>query len=434
MRRTVMSIAVIAASALLAACGGSSGSSGSGGGGGSAPVTLTLWHNYGTEQNAVATQNLVKAYEAAHPNVTIKVVSQPADNYFALLKAAAVSRTGPDIAVQWTGLFTLQDTGYLTPLKGLVPASALSKMKGLAWMSPGLNDPSNPYVMPLEDQFYIGFYNKAAFTKAGVSAVPQTWSELNSACTKLKAAGYTPLVYGNGGQALGTEFYPWYDASYLMIGQFSVDQWKGLYDGSISWKSPQVTGQFTKWAALEKSGCTNSNILTTTDNIQQFTSGKAAMIVDGTWDTQKYTDAMHSNVAAFVPPFSDSPMQGVVEYPGDGFSIMSYSQHKQEAADFLAFMASPAGVKAVNDAGLIPDVNGSTTSNPVNEQMLQFAQSQGLARYPMLDNVVQGDVVNAGNKLLPSVLAGKASAESALGQMVDAWNQLPSSQRGSNYS
>ena len=436
MRRTGMSIAVMAAAVLLAACGGSSGSSGSGGGGGGsgAPVTLTLWHNYGTEQNAVATQNLVKAYEAAHPNVTIKVVSQPADNYFALLKAAAVSRTGPDIAVQWTGLFTLQDTSYLTPLKGLVPASALAKMKGLSWMSPGLNDPSNPYVMPLEDQFYIGFYNKAAFKKAGVATVPQTWDELNAACTKLKAAGYTPLVYGNGGQALGTEFYPWYDASYLMIGQLSVDQWKGLYDGSVSWKSPEVVGQFTKWAALQKSGCTNSNILTTTDNIQQFTSGKAAMIVDGTWDTQKYTDTMHSNVAAFVPPFSNSPIHGVVEYPGDGFSIMSYSSHKQQAADFLAFIASPAGVKAVNDAGLIPDVTGSTTSNPVNEQMLQFAQSQGFTRYPMLDNVTQGNVVNAGNKLLPSVLAGKTSAESALGQMVDAWNQLPSSQRGSSYS
>ena len=100
------------------------------------PVTLTLWHNYGTEQNAVATKNLVTAYEKLHPNVTIKIVSQPADNYFALLKAAAISHTGPDIAVQWTGLFTLQDTSYLAKLNGLVPQRALDKMKGLEWMSP----------------------------------------------------------------------------------------------------------------------------------------------------------------------------------------------------------------------------------------------------------------------------------------------------------
>jgi raffinose/stachyose/melibiose transport system substrate-binding protein len=139
-------------------------------------------------------------------------------------------------------------------------------------------------------------------------------------------------------------------------------------------------------------------------------------------------------VAAFVPPFSNTPIKGVVEFPGDGFSIMSYSQHKADAASFLAFIASPAGVKAVNDAGLIPDVNGSSTTNPVNEQMLQFAAAQGFARYPMLDNVTQGDVVNAGNKLLPSVLAGKSSPSSALGQMDDAWNQLPSAQKGSSYN
>ena len=36
-------------------------------------------------------------------------------------------------------------------------------------------------------------------------------------------------------QALGAEFYPWYDASYMMIGQYSVSQWKGLYSGGISY-------------------------------------------------------------------------------------------------------------------------------------------------------------------------------------------------------
>jgi raffinose/stachyose/melibiose transport system substrate-binding protein len=287
--------------------------------------------------------------------------------------------------------------------------------------------------MPLEDQFYIGFYNKKALQKAGVASVPKTWGELSSACTKLKAAGYTPIVYGNGGQSLGTEFYPWYDSSYLMIGELTVPQWKGLYDGSIPWNSPQVEGQFTKWANLEKQGCTNSNVLTTTDNIQQFTSGKAAMIVDGTWDTQKFTQAMGSNVAAFVPGFSDTPIHGVVEYPGDGFSVMNYSPHQQQAADFLAFIASPAGVKAVNDAGLIPDVVGSTTTNPVNQQMLDFAAKQGYTPYPMLDNVTQGNVVNTGNKFLPSVLAGKISPADALGQMNSTWQQLPSDQRSSEY-
>jgi raffinose/stachyose/melibiose transport system substrate-binding protein len=52
----------------------------------------------------------------------------------------------------------------------------------------------------------------------------------------------------------------------------------------------------------------------------------------------------------------------------------------------------------------------------------------------MLDNVTQGDVVNTGNKFLPSVLAGKISVPDALGQMNSTWHQLPSDQRGSSYA
>ncbi len=440
MRRAALVVASLATAALLAACsgGGTSASSGAatgtaGGSSGEEPVTLTLWHNYGTEQNAVATKALTDAYTAAHPNVTFDVVAQPGDNYFSLLQAAAVSKTGPDLAVMWTGLFDLKYQDWLVNLKDLVPADTLAKVEGLEWMSPDFDKANGPLVMPLERQFYIGFYNKKLLADAGVTAVPSTWDELYAACDKLKATGVTPIVYGNGGQSLGATFYPWYDMSYLMSGVYPVDQWKGLYDGTIAWDSQTNVDQLTKWAALKTKGCTNEDILTKTDNLNDFMSGKAAMIIDGTWDTQKFTDAMGDNVAAFVPPFSDTAVKGVVEYPGDGFSITSYSQHQQAAADFLTFLASPEGAAIVDKAGLIPALDGTTTTNRVNEQMLGFAADQGFARYPMLDNVVQGDVVDVGNKMLPSILDGSTAPADGLGQMAAAWSALPEDARGSTY-
>jgi raffinose/stachyose/melibiose transport system substrate-binding protein len=72
-------------------------------------------------------------------------------------------------------------------------------------------------VVPLDLQFYNGFYNKDLFAKAGISTFPTNWTELFAACDKLKAAGITPFTYGTGGQALGGGFYPWYDVSYLMM-------------------------------------------------------------------------------------------------------------------------------------------------------------------------------------------------------------------------
>lgn len=428
MRRNAVVAAFAAAALLLAGCGG-----GGGGQSASAKQQLVLWHNYGTEQNATATQNLVKAFEKANPNITIKVVSQPADNYFSLLQASAISHTGPDLAVMWTGLFTLQYKKFLVNLKDQLSAGDLGHMQGLQWGADNFDANNGSYVMPLEKQFYIGFYSKKAFQKAGVSAVPTTWDELFAACSKLKSAGYTPIVYGNGGQALGAEFYPWYDLSYLMIGAYPLDQWRGLYDGSIPWTDPRTKAQLDKWQKLQSSGCTNSDVLTKTDNLGDFEKGKAAMIIDGTWDTQKFTQAMGEDVAPFVPPFSDTAIKGVVEYPGDGFAMTSYSEHKPAAAKFLQFLTTTQAADVVNAAGLIPDIQGTNTTNPVNEQMLKFALDQGFTRYPMLDNVVQPDVVDTGNKVVPPVLGGKTSPDSALSQLQKTWQGLPSDQRGSTY-
>ena len=431
-------VAVFAIALVGAACtssgGGTSPSAATSGS--AAPVTITIWHNYGTEQNATALQNLATAFHTLHPNITVNVVSQPAPNYFSLLQAAAVSKTGPDLAVMWTGLFTLQYKSFLQNLQGVVSASDLARIDpdALKWTADGFNAANGPYVMPLEKQFYVGFYNKAAFKKAGVTSVPTDWNELFAACQKLKAAGYTPMTYGNGGQPLGTEFYPWYDMSYMMIGSYSVDQWKGLYDGSIPWTSPTVQAQLSTWARLKSSGCTNSDVLTKTNNLGDFETGKAAMMIDGTWDTQKFTNALGTNVAAFVPPFSNTPIKGVVDFAGDGLSMMNYSTHQAEAAEFLSFMTTDQAAAIVNKAGLIPAVLGTSTSNPVNQQMLDFVSKDGMTAYPMLDNVVQPNVATTGDKELPPVLNGTTTPSSATGNMQTTLNQLPADQRGSSYS
>ena len=426
-----MAAAAALVAGLTAACGSSSG----GGGASSGPVTLTVWHNYGTEQNATALANMAKAFHKLHPNITVNVVSQPATNYFAQLQAAAISKTGPDLAVMWTGLFTLQYKDFLVNLKGKVPAADLARVdpNALKWTSDGFNAANGPYVIPLENQFYIGFYNKAAFQRAGVTAVPTDWSQLFADCRKLRAAGFTPITYGNGGQPLGAEFYPWYDLSYMMIGSYSVSQWLGLYSGRIPWTSATNAAQLAQWSQMKRAGCTNSDVLTNTNNLGQFETGKAAMMIDGTWDTQKFTQALGSKVAAFVPPFSAAPINGVVDFAGDGLSEMTYAKHPAEATEFLKFMTTSQAASIINAAGLIPAIEGTTTSNPVNQEMLNFVSQNHMAVYPMLDNVVQPNVVSTGSKFLPSVLNGSISAKQALQNLQTTLTQLPASNRGSSY-
>jgi ABC-type glycerol-3-phosphate transport system substrate-binding protein len=420
-------IVALGAALLGTACGSSSGASNS-------KVSLKLWQNYGTESNATATNALVSAFEKLHPNISISVSAQPAANYFALLQAAAISHTGPDLAVMWTGLFSLQYKSYLENLKSWIPASALNQLSGMRWVAPGFDTNNGAYVIPLEDQFYIGFYNKSLFTKAGITQVPQTWSQLTTDCQAFKAMGTNCLYYGADTQALGAEFYPYYDLSYLMIGAFTLAQWEGLYSGKIPWTSPVVEAQLSKWAALHRNGYTNQNVISSSDSLIAFEQGKTAMIVDGNWNLAALYQVMGSNLATFVPPFSDTPINGVVQFPGDGFSMTTYSQHKPEAAAFLQFLTTKQAAAIVDVNGLIPDVVGTTTTNPVSQDMLNFAAKNGMTIYPMLDNVTQVDVVNAGSKVLPELLAGQITVAAACQALQQALQHLPQGQRGSTWA
>jgi raffinose/stachyose/melibiose transport system substrate-binding protein len=397
-----------------------------------APVTLTLWHNYGTEANAKVTDALVKAYMAANPNVTINVVSQPADNYFALLKTASISKTGPDLLTMWTGLFATANQGFLEPLNQYIPIDTLNKFDGINWCSKDLNVASGAICAPLDLQFYNGFYNKALFTKAGISSFPTTWTELYAACDKLKAINVLPFTYGTGLQALNAGFYPYYDLSYMMM-MFSVDDWKKLYNGQIAWTDPRIVDQLTKWAALKTKGCTNTDVLANTESVSQFESGKAAMTMEGSWGFQEFSAKLGANVGVFVPPFSDAPIKGVVEFPGDGFGVTSYSQHKTDAAAFLAWMATPDAQKIIADGGLIPTVAGTAPTQPLAIAMLDFGANQGFTRYPMIDNVTQPEVQDVATKVLTAVLAGTISPQDATKKIQDALMQLPAARRGATY-
>jgi raffinose/stachyose/melibiose transport system substrate-binding protein len=389
-----------------------------------APATLTLWHNYGTEANATATAALVKGFEAKYPQIKINIVSQPADNYFDLLQTAAIAKNGPDLATQWTGLFDLKYKDYLEPLNSYIPLDQLKQMKGIEYSSLNFTPEDGVLVMPLDLQFYNGFYNKDLFAKAGITSFPTNWDELFSACDKLKAAGITPFTYGTGGQALGGGFYPWYDVSYLMM-YLSPAEWKGLYTGDIPWTDPKVVAQVSKWASLFTKGCTNSDVLTNQDSIAQFDSGQAAMTMEGTWQIADFEQHLGDKVDVFVPPFWDTQIKGVVEYSGDGFSMTNYSKNKAQAAAFLAYMGSDEGQKVIADSGLIPDKQGATSDDRMVKSLLDLAANQGYTRYPMIDNVIQPEVSDTGTKVLNAAFGGAQSVQSALQAMQQTLEQLP---------
>ena len=328
------------------------------------PVKLTLWHNYGVESNAKVTDALAKAYMAKNPNVTIELVAQPADNYFALLKTAAISKTGPDLMTMWTGLFALQNQGYLEPLNQYIPLDTLKQFDGINWCSKDLKVETGAICVPLDLQFYNGFYNKELFTKAGITAFPTTWDELYAACDKLKAIGVTPMTYGTGLPGAQRRLLPvlrpqLHDDDVLGRRLEEALQRRDRLDRSQDRRPARRSGPPSRRRAAR-----TTTSWPTTSRSSQFETGKAAMTLEGSWDFSEFQDKLGDKVGVFVPPFNDTQAKGVVEFPGNGFGVTSYSQHKQDAADFLAWMATPEAQKIIADGGLIPTVAGHRADQP----------------------------------------------------------------------
>src|ERR1700685_3260734 len=424
-------VGVFAAAGLMLTTGLAAISAGSAGAS-SGKVTLTFWENYGTQQTLLGTaKNLISAYEKLHPNVTIKMVSQPADNYFAQLQTAAIAGSGPDLAVMWTGLYLPPYANLLANLRPSFPKSEIANIEGLKWGANDFNANSAILAAPVDAQFYMGFYNKKDFAKAGITQVPRDWSQLLNACTALKKVGITPMAYGTGSACSSGKFNPCYSFSYMMMA-LPPSQWHSLYSGQIPWTSSVVQTQLKMWHEMYTKGCVNSDSLTDRNNVGQFVDGKAGMAPDdGSWDVAQYPQQMGSNVGAMVPPFSTKPISSVVFFPGDAISVLKGSKNVPAAAAFLSFMDSPAGAVQIAKAGLIPDITGYHSTNALNDEMLAFVSKDHYTVYPMLDNVTQPNIVNVGYQALPAVLVGQASVSQGTKELAAQHNQLPANQRGS---
>ncbi len=152
--------------------------------------------------------------------------------------------------------------------------------------------------------------NKDLLTKAKIDKVPTTQDELLAAVTKLKAAGITPWAIGGSdftGQDLITKFV----LMYLPDGDT-----KSVF-GEGKWCNNQhVTDALTQFVKLREAGAfgTSPQGLKANDMNAAYNSGKAAMVLTGSWS---FGDTP-ANIAA-VSEASGIPSagaQGAIAKPG----------------------------------------------------------------------------------------------------------------------
>src|SRR3954453_19876245 len=342
---------VVVAGLVLAACGGSSGGRSSSAWGGGSPsssaagstaaaatgtassnekVNLTMWF-WGNDDAPGANAALaasVKAYEAAHPNVTIKVVPQATDTFIATFQAAAAAKKGPDIGAQWaTGpVLTQVWGGAITPISDLVPQDEVSH-----W----LNTSENTYggkvwAMPL---YLIGIpwvYNKTLLGQAGITTAPATWDDVLKDCVALRAKGITPFAFGND------TFW----TTQLMLQ--SLDSLNDVVDGSTGkqkFTDPKFADFEKAWQGMQTAKCFNDDVASVgmAKGQEQFAGGKAAMTMGTDGNVRQWAKDLGPDkiMLSKWPIFGNGPLKDAYNATqSTSYFVTSWSKHQKEAADF----------------------------------------------------------------------------------------------------
>jgi raffinose/stachyose/melibiose transport system substrate-binding protein len=199
------------------------------------------------------------------------------------------------------------------------------------------------------------WYNKSVFTKAGITAPPKSYAELEAANDKLVAAGVTPV--GLGGK------YGW---DIMRLFEYLLEHSAGpaLHDkllvGGTSWDCPEVVAAFTlfkKWQ--DKKWLPDGALgLDPADIEPAYVSGKTAYTITGAWTEAGAIQAAKVDEAGFgvfALPTDKTPNRhsGFVE----GVMVNAKSPNVDLAAAFVDFFVSVPSQKEMKLAASA--VNGA---------------------------------------------------------------------------
>jgi raffinose/stachyose/melibiose transport system substrate-binding protein len=267
------------------------------------------------------------------------------------------------------------------------------------------------------------WYNKAVFAKAGITAPPTSYAELESANAKLVASGVTPC--GVGGK-FGWDIMRLFE--YLLETSAGPDLHDKLLTGAESWDRPEVVTAFTnfkkwqdqKWVPLGAVG------LDPADVEPQYVQGKTAYTITGPWTEAQAIQAGNKKSAdygVFQLPTGQTPNRhsGFVE----GYMVNAKSGNPDKASALIDFLVQPATQKALKiTSSAVTGAEPDKATLPLSAEWLAGPGQQPF--YTIQDQAFPKKQADQYFAIQSDVLQGKTSPADAAKKMQDvikAWDK-----------
>jgi len=341
----------------------------SGGSGGK--VTLQLWH-IETGQRQKILEETVARFMQDHPNVEVKMVQTPNDQYKQKLSVAMGGGTPPDVFHSWGGGWLKQfaDEGQVLELTGQIDESGYLP----AGMSVAKFD-GKVYGVPQAMSIVPVFYNKEIFAKYKLEP-PQTYDELLNIVDTLVKNGIIPFALANKTKWPGA-FYLMYFAERL-AGPDIFNEAFGRTGRTFDDPAYVQAGRMIQDLVKRKAFNPGFNGLTydTGQSRQLMYTGKAAMEIQ----TSGYINNVRSESPDFINKLGMFPFPAVEGGKGSihnlvggvspTFSVSAKSAHPQEAVELVkALTSKEVGQRLADEASTISAAQGVQYNDPLARQL-----------------------------------------------------------------
>lgn len=347
-----------------------------------AKTTLTVWTFMpGEYSNGTKAYNeVVQAFEAKYPQITVNLVNIPYPTYFQRVRDATIARAGPDVITMYGGAQAYSYRNGLFPLQNAMQPATKTSLK---FVADNYSKDGNLYVLPTGTYGYALMINKKLFAKAGIAPATglANWTSFLGTCRKMAAEHIQPIASGwKDGYMFETFMYM---MSSQMMNTPTLAKWVG---GKLPVDGPIFVSATNDILAMNKAGCFGGSASLGRDmyddSFNQYYASQAAMMVTGDMSTAE-TAFQHvpDSTIMRLPQVPGSKYTNLIDSGAEtGWSVTKWTKHPQAAGAFVNFLTGSQAQQIIyNAVGVPPNLkNVSVTGgNPAQKAFL-----------PLLDNPV----------------------------------------------
>ena len=374
MKKTVMATAGIALASLLAlggmSCSKKDGGAAPSGAAKSSGKAVTIKYELWDSAQLPAYQAVAKAFHEKNPNITVEIAQLGWDDYWTGLQTEMIGGSASDVFTDHLAKYL--DFASKNQLVDLAPYIKRDNVDTSIYMN-GLEKlwqtkDGKTYGLPKDWDTICIVYNKDLTDKYGVSH-----DELNNLTWNPSDGGsFEKMIRklsidANGRNGLDAKFDKNNVAQYGLVLSHSDDRgqaqfsglacstgWMytdGLYDSNYHYDDPRFINTIKWMKKMQDEGIMAPYTETSNGSASIFNSQKAALVFDGSWMIGSYKTNGVFEVGFARLPEGSAGRKSMINGLGD--SIWVGSKHKEEAWQWVKFLASREAQEIVGSYGVV---------------------------------------------------------------------------------